>query len=95
MGHCRVVRLIGRGQLVELLRPFLVAQAAVADAQLDTGQITVAVRRDKTASAVIPRTGQSQGVPVGRLAVPLPLEKPPAQLTAYLRPGTVVEKGTK
>ena len=74
------IRFAGRSQLVKGLRLLPVAQAAVADAQLDTGKVAIAVRGDETTPAVVPGTGQSQGVPVGCLPVLLPLEKPEAEV---------------
>lgn len=66
---------------------------AVTDAQLDTGEITIAVRRDKAAPAIIPGAGQSQSVPVGR--VPLLPEEAVSDLTADLCPGSVVGEAAK
>ena len=42
--HCWGVRLAGGGQLIEGFRSFLVAQTAVAETQLDAGEVAVAVR---------------------------------------------------
>ena len=91
---CGGIRFAGRGQLVEGLRLLPVAQAAVADAQLDTGEVAIAVWGDKTAPAVVPGTGQGQGVPVGCLPVLLPLEKPEADVAADLSPGPRSEEHT-
>ena len=55
------VRFVGCGQLVINRRPSLISQMVVTDAQLDAGEIAVAIRRDKRAPAVIPGTGQGQG----------------------------------
>ena len=67
----RGIRLAGRGQLVKGLRSFPVSQVAVADTQLNTREVAVTVRGDKTAPAVVTGTGQGQGIPVGCLPVPL------------------------
>ena len=85
----------GGGQFIEGFRSFLVAQMAVTDAQLDTGEITIAVRRDKAAPAIIPGAGQSQSVPVGSLLVPLLPEEAVSDLTADLCPGSVVGEAAK
>ncbi len=81
---------IDGGQLVEHFGSLEVAQAAVADAQLDTGQIAVAIRGDKAAPAVVTGASEGQSVPIGGLPVLLPLEKPEADVAADLGPGPVI-----
>ena len=59
----RGIRFEGGGQLVERLCSFGVAQAAVADAQLDAGQAAAAVRRNEAAPPSGP--GTPSGPPSG------------------------------
>ena len=91
----RGIGLIEGGQFVEHFRSLEAAQAAVADAQLDTGQIAVAIRGDEAAPAVVTGAGEGQSVPVGGLPVLLPLEKPEADVAADLGPRPVIGKGAK
>ena len=63
---------------------------AVTDAQLDAGEVSVAVQGDEAAPLIVSGTGQGQRVPVGGLPVVLLLEKPAADLTADLGTGLVI-----
>ena len=95
LDYCRAIWFAGCRQLVKFFRPFLITQAAVADTQLDTGQIAITIRRNKAASAVVPGTSQSKSIPICSLTVSFLLEKPASYLTADLRPGPIISKSTE
>ena len=85
---------IRSGQTVVFLRFFTVAEPIIADAQLDAGQITVAVCGHETAAFVILRERARQFEPECRGSIILFLHQQIADLAADLRAGQVIEEGS-